>query len=488
MAKKKTATKNDRQVTLSKMYLTEDGDLFSSEDLKRYEVPQSKSHQVSTMKWGGQTIPTPYNLAKLMSWLELSVAHSSCVRTKVQDSVGIGWKLVENADSKTNEKKKKADYDRLMTFFSKVNDEEDIIALSKKVMLDWEGCGNGCFEAVRGVSDQGDMAVKAMYHVNAVTVRMMKTKDRWIQQIGMKKAYFKKWGDDRILNKDTGNFVKKSALKSRGNSIIQIKQYTPKSEVYGLPEWLPALFQMYGEMKEKEYNLEFFANHGIPAYAVVLEGVDADDEAKKAIQKYFQTELKGDPHRTMVFTTPEGGKVKFEALSVQAKEASFRVYRRDNRDDILTAHHVPPYRASIVEKGALGGSVARDVDKIYLDSVINPRQKEFTWVLNELIIKEGFDIDSWLFEFEDIDIADRKTEAEIFLKYFQMGAMTPNDILKELGVEPYRGGDTYYVPSSYVPIGAKDGSKDKEDFPDEEEEANTEDYTGVEGEEAPADE
>jgi len=199
--------------------------------------------------------------------------------------------------------------------------------------------------------------------------------------------------------------------------------------------------------------LDFFSSYGVPAYAVILEGADFDEPTKDLIQKYFETELKGNPHRTMVFSTPEGATIRFEALSVQTKEASFRVYRRDNRDDILTAHHVPPYRASIVEKGQLGGGVATEVDRIYLDSVINPRQRAMTWIINELLIFEGFDITAWRFEFLDIDIRDQKLDSEIDKEYFNMGARTPNEMRVAQGLEPYDGGDVFYIPANNVPVG-----------------------------------
>jgi len=36
--------------------------------------------------------------------------------------------------------------------------------------------------------------------------------------------------------------------------------------------------------------------------------------------------------------------IEFKPLSTEVKEASFRLFRQDNRDEILAAHGVPPYR------------------------------------------------------------------------------------------------------------------------------------------------
>jgi len=429
----------------AEVFITNSGKIFTAEELKKYEVPQSK--QVEEVKWGNEVITPPYDLNRLMEWLHYSVAHSSCVRVKVQDTVGIGWKVKDRPGMKGTEAEKGI----LETFFKRVNDDEGLTGLAKKVMLDYEGCGNGYFEVVRGLKEEE--AVKALYHVNATTIRLSIDKEKWVQQVGIKKVYFKKWGDTRIMNKDTGQFIGQVSPEKAANELIQIKCYTHKSPYYGLPEWMAGLFPMFGEQKEKEYNLEFFTSYGVPAYAVILEGIELTEDVKREVQKYFEVELKGNPHRTLILGSPQGGTYRFERLSVDQKEASFRVYRRDNRDDVLTAHHVPPYRAGIVERGQLGGSVAEDVDRIYLDSVINPRQEEVCWILNELIILEGFGIETMIVDFDDVDIRDKRAQAEIDSLYFNMGALTANDILVAQGRQPYEGGDMYYLPANLVPIG-----------------------------------
>ena len=465
MVTKRRTTKKAGDI---KMFITNTGKVFSDADLKRYEIPQTKQI-IQEGKFGAEVIEPPYDLAKLMAWLEVNVVHSSCVRTKTQDSVGIGWHLAEVDDHGLTDERLEQEKEALSNFFVKCNENEDITSVMKKAFLEYEGCGNGYLELVRGDGTESDVlekSIKSIYHVNATTVRWHKDKDKFLQRMGVKKVYFKCFGDDRVLNKDTGAFGKVAKPENVANELIQVKQYTWRSHWYGLPEWISAIVQMYGQMKEAEYNLDFFTNYGVPAYAVIIKGMKMNTTVEETIKKYFETEVKADPHKTMVFGLPSGGEIVFEKLSVEAKESSFNIYRKDTRDDILTAHHVPPYRASIVEKGQLGGSVAEDVDRIYLDSVINPRQWDFEWIINQLIIKEGFGITSWQFRFDDIDIDDKKIQAEIDDKYLQIGVLTPNQIRKKLGLEEYEGGDTYYVAGNLVPVGQIEVIEEKTDESD----------------------
>lgn len=434
--------------------LTNEGKLVTQELLKEYQITPPESKQVTDDKWKAPIIEPPYDLMKLMNWNNVSVIHSSCIRVKVQDTVGIGYHLEptdKNAqDIVVTEAEEDADYTTLTNFFKKVNPKESMTAVLRKAYFDWEGCGNAYIEVARDLKDR----VSGLYHVNATTVRWCKDKQRLIQRVGQEFVYFKVFGDTRILNKNTGNFVKEVPKpEDAANEIIPMNIYSWMSSTYGTPEWLPALYAMFGDMKETEYNIDFFINYGVPAYAVLFEGVTMDPTVNEEITKYFETTLKGSNHKTMILGCPKGGVIKFERLSVEAKEASFRVYKKDNRQDILAAHRVPPYRVGVIEQGQLGGNAAPETDAIYLESVINPRQEEWMWIINQLIITEGFGITKWEFVFDDINIANKQTDAVVYNSYIERGVMTPNEVRESLGLEPYEGGDVFYISGQLIPSG-----------------------------------
>ena len=445
MAKGKIREEGSKEV---KVFVTSGGKIFTEEDLKRYEIPASK--QIDLLSWQGiPIIEPPYDLSRLMAWLEVSIPHSACVHTKVQDAVGIGWHL-----ERVDEGAPIAEKDRLEDFFNNVNDDEDIITMSKKVFLDYEGCGNGYIEVIRDIEGH----INAMYHIPAVSVRVHKSKKLYIQRVGGKTVWFKKFGDDRIID-NTSGLIAESLDKPEkmANEVIHLKNYTWRSAHYGLPDWLPAVSSMLGEMKEKEYNLNFFTSFGIPAYAVLLKNMDLTPEIEDTVKKYFETEIKENPHRTMVFSLPQGAEMTFEPLNIQTKEASFRVYKRDNRDDVLTAHRVPPYRAGLVIQGQLSGGVATEVDRIYLTSVIDPKQQSFEWLINNGIIKQGLESEGWKFQFDDIVIDNRLSQAQIDQIYSSIGVRSANEIRKDLGLDPYEGGDVFYIgglPSDMAQAGA----------------------------------
>jgi capsid portal protein len=101
---------------------------------------------------------------------------------------------------------------------------------------------------------------------------------------------------------------------------------------------------MAGWRAQAEFNVRFFDNHAVPAYAVVIEGADVTPELEEKILDHFKA-IKGDPHRTLVIPVPgipgdeaTQVKVRFEKLAVDIKDASFRLYKQDNALEICIAH------------------------------------------------------------------------------------------------------------------------------------------------------
>jgi PBSX family phage portal protein len=436
--------------------VTDRGNLVTEDILKEYKIQEPASKQLGgkeEQKWREQVVDPPYDTNKLMQWHNVSVIHSSCVRVKVQDAVGIGFHL-EPADETEEEivtaAEEDQDYKELMAFFKKVNNKESLTSVLKKAFFDWESCGNAYLEISRDIKTN---KINGIYHINATTIRWCPDKQRLIQRVGEKFVYFKIFGNEEILNKKTGNFVKTLGNPDdEANEVIAVSVYSWMSSLYGVPEWLPALYAMFGDQKETEYNLDFFSNYGIPAYAVIAKGTLTEPVIEE-IKKYLDTEFRGSNHKTLILSTPTAGDIKFERLSVETKEASFRVYKKDNRQDILAAHRVPPYRVGIIEQGQLGGNAAPETDSIYLESVINPRQEEWMWVINQLIIAEGFQITKWVLEFDDINVANKKSDSEIHNSYIRNGTMTNNEVRALLGLDPYVGGDVFYVDSNLIPVG-----------------------------------
>ena len=209
----------------------------------------------------------------------------------------------------------------------------------------------------------------------------------------------------------------------------------------------------------RDYNLAFFENYGIPAALIVLEG-GWDPDSQNKIAEFINKESKGsaNAHRTLVVSSPSGvsaeeNKFHYEKLSVDVKEGSFKLYEKSRQENILVAYSMPSQRIGITPTvGKLGGNVAAEQTKLYVQGVVEPLQLDFEEIINnQLLQSEIYD-----FKFKDIDTRDLIAISEKNNKEIASGARSPNEARNELGLKPYVMGDKFYVGSNLIEAGEAD--------------------------------
>jgi len=383
-------------------------------------------------------VEPPYNPRQLALLVERNTWHYACCAQKAHDVAGLGWQMRPGTDGKG----KPEDGERLQRFFANCNPRMSLREVLYCAQFDYESMGWLAIEVVRDL--QG--TPRELWHVPAHTIRVHASKPVFCQLRGDKRVWFKEFGEPRTYRRSDGRETRSLSSEEAANELIYVKSYFPMSSYYGVPASIPALGALIGELEAREYNLRFFENHAIPAYAVIVEGGDLDDDSRELVRRYFRTEVRRNPHKTLILSSPTGVTIRLEKLNAQVREGSFRFYRKDNRDEVIAAHRVPPYRLGIAETGSLGGNVSRETTEIYKTSVVKPRQETLEDRLNRLI-REGFGIEGWQFKFDEIDTRDEAADVEKTSKLFAVGALSPNEVRARLSLgEPYEGGDGYFLP------------------------------------------
>lgn len=378
--------------------------------------------------------PPLYNPETLSRLLEINTYHYRAVKTKARDTAGLGWSLESTSPEASDSEKAE-----LETFFR--DHSPSIPMLLDRGQTDYEAVGWGALEMVReGYRIEGPLT--ALNHLPSHTIRIHQDGKRFAQIRGNRMRWFKAPELDADVHMDTGTIHKPGEIAEshRATELLVWINYTPRSDYYGLPDIMPALGAIHGEMSRRDYNISFFDSYGVPAYAVFITGdfdegeIDEDgySEMQKEIESHFRS-LSDHPHSTLVLSIPtrEDGqqvKVEFVRLAVDIKEASFRLYRQDNRDEVLAAHGVPPYRAGITEVGALGQNVATETTEIYKMSVIEPRQKTLEDLINRYIVRGAFGVKNWRFRLAEIDTRDEQHELDMLVTLVQNGAASPDEL------------------------------------------------------------
>jgi len=406
-----------------------------SKQLEKDVFADSQSYETDKLV---QPLYDPLSLANLV---EINTYHMRACRTKAEDVAGNGWRLSPKTEN-ANEKQKEI----IEEFIE--NQKEPIESTLKKLQFDKEATGYFAMEIARE-RNAFDGAVNQIAHIPSHTIRIHRSGNKYCQYRNNKKVWFRDFNYKEDIDHKTGDFHKAKSLtpEGRGNEVRWSVNYTPRSFFYGIPDIVPAIGAITGDISRRDYNISFFSNFGIPAYLVTVTGdfdpgeVDpktGKNKVMEAIEQKFK-EVVNNPQSVMVLTIPTsensaGGKVeiKIEPLSVEIKDASFRLYRSDNRDEIIGAHGMPPYRMGIYETGQLAGNLGRESTVIYYSSIIQPRQNIFNQIMN-LDILPTLGVTDWWFELESIDITEIDKDVERILKLIGSGVMTPNEAIDYCG-------------------------------------------------------
>jgi len=463
-------------------FLLSNGRIVHKSALDGYAMKEG-SHAIPpdrfAAQYGTMSIVEPiYNPEALARLLEINTFHARCVYTKATDIVGLGWSLTAKVDEPSEEQRIKA-----LSFFKNNVDDITFDDMLFKLAVDYLSTGMAFMEVVR-VNDDPSGEIELLAHLPAHTMRVHKSNDKYVQQRNALKVWFKKFGYDKDVNLNTGeeNEPGKMSPDLRASEVIVFKIYNSRSDYYGLAPIIPALGAVTGMQGLRDFNLNFFDTFGVPAYAIYITGdyelgsriddagvtegavgynaTTGEYQVIRSIKQHLES-IHDNPHSPLILAIPTteggGGKVEihFERLAADIKEASFRLYRSDTKDEILVAHGIPPYRIGIAETGSLGGSTAVESTEIYKTSTIRPGQRIFATLINEMILQDGLQITDWDFYFEEIDTTDEEHDVKVAEFLFVNGAITPNQLIQYFG-RRFVGkkidapeGDYHYMPATY---------------------------------------
>lgn len=399
-----------------------------------------------------------HNLDGLMKVYSSDYTHYAAVHAKVANVVGLGYDLIESPKTMEKEDSIDENAERLQKFrrnlrrarrlmFDKLDDlnkEDEFLETLEKVVIDFEVTGNGYLEIGRTQSGQ----IGYIGHIPAHTIRVRKKRDGYVQFIGMKPVFFRKFGDNKTKNPFNND--------PNPNEIIHLKKYTPVDQYYGAPDIIPAMVAVAGNKFADEYNLDFFENKAVPRNLIIVRGGEFTKEHQRKLLKFFGQDLKGQHHRALYVPLPadsNDAKHDIEIKNVESgvQDSAFREYTKGNIEKILMVHRVPASKLGMTGDAAL--AAAKDLDKTFKEQVCRPLQRVVEKKMNR-VIKEITDV--FEFKLNELDLTDAVSQANIDTAYHAIGAVTSNEIRARQGRPGLKDGDktVFEIESEQAEIGA----------------------------------
>jgi PBSX family phage portal protein len=391
-------------------------------------------------------ITPPWNLYELANYYDTSFANHAAIDAKVENIVGLGYdfhvseRTMMRLESANDEQRGRARNRierakiEMRDWLETLNDDESFTNVMTKVYTDLQATGNGYLEIGRTVSGQ----IGYLGHIPATTMRVRRLRDGFVQMIGHRVVYFRNFGATNVnpMTEDP-----------RPNEIIHFKQYSPLNTFYGIPDIMAAVGSLHGDQLASQYNIDYFGNKAVPRYVVTLKGARLSDEAEDKLFRFLQTNLKGQSHRTLYVPLPgdtDTNKVEFKMEPIEngVQEASFKEYRKQNRDDILIAHQVPLSKIGGGDSANIASALAQD--RTFKEQVARPAQRNLEKVLAK-IVREKTDILE--LKFNELTLTDEIAQSQILERYVKTQVMVPNEARQVLGLPQRPDGDSPFVMS-----------------------------------------
>jgi len=386
-------------------------------------------------------ITPPWNLYELANYYDTSFANHAAIDAKVANTVGLGYDFhisertmlrMENVMDDDQKLRARNRIERakieLRDWLESLNSDDSFTHIMQKITTDLEATGNGYLEVGRTTAGE----IGYIGHIPSTTMRVRRLRDGFVQIIGQKVVYFRNFGAKNV-NPVTGD--------PRPNEIIHFKAYSPLNTFYGVPDIMSAIGSLHGDQLASQYNIDYFANKATPRYIVTLKGAKLSPDAEDKLFRFLQTNLKGQSHRTLYIPLPgdnDQTKVEFKMEPIEngVQEASFKEYRKQNRDDILIAHQVPLSKIGGGDSSAIAAALAQD--RTFKEQVSRPAQRNIEKMVNK-IVREKTDILE--FKFNELTLTDEITQSQILERYVKTQIMVPNEAREALGLPQRPDGD-----------------------------------------------
>lgn len=379
-------------------------------------------------KLGGPEWMEPrISLGTLAYFLDINTWHKRCVNLKARLVAGLGWQLFTDSEDKEEDEA----YAQITALLNNPQSErrpgeprQTFSEIMSCYMVDYYAMGNGYLEAPRNGLNQ----VAELYHMMASTTRRHRKLNYGYHQIdqGQSVVRLRGFGGEEPAGM---------------NEVVHFMDYDPLDPWYGSPQWAPAMGVALLDRTTVEYNTGLFQNGMLAHFAVIVEGGKLTPDQVQGIQSFLRdnaTGIQNAGRGVVLQNSNEDVTIKIEKLNMDVKNMQITEGRNQARDEVISAHGVPPRLVGVMSAGQLGGGGENEGQlHTFMETVIRPDQSRLEELINSTIIA-SFGDHKWRLKFREMDTANRKEDAGYYSQALSpvTGWLSQDEVRQEQGLAP----------------------------------------------------
>ena len=376
---------------------------------------------------GVEVIQPKYNLLEVQSYLIGNAWHYAAVKAKATAATELGyeWHFGRKSQAGVVSQATKV----LSKFEDRIyeRNHKDLSTILKDQAMDYFSCGNKTLEIAYNMGGKVD----CIYSVPAVTVfrhpeypvavQAIPEWESWSPLIPFEnnrrsaglqiKAILPLYMSGLYIEDLAKMFPNADPALFTNNEMVHVANTIISTDpFYGVADIMPALSAMFGDNAANDYNWQFFQNNAVPRYAVTIAGGRVTNEVKQMVVDFFNREIQGRAHRTIVIPLPRDMTANFQALDATPNDMSFVNYKKLNREEIAAVHSIPPSEIGLWENANKAN--ANQQAKNYFLKVIRPYQAKDEAMMNR-ILHYGLELPNVTFKFKNVEYTDDQERATV---------------------------------------------------------------------------
>ena len=192
---------------------------------------------------------------------------------------------------------------------------------------------------------------------------------------------------------EPGKFFQVTAARSEHEfeqgSVFQLREADVDQEIYGLPEWLPAVQSALLNESATLFRRKYYNNGSHAGFILYMSDSQMNQEDVDSLRQALKNSRGPGNFRNLFIHSPNGQKdgVKLIPVSEVAAKDEFTGIKGVTRDDMLASLRVPPQLLGIVPQNSGGFGSIRDAAQVWEELELVPLQARIA-VLNEWLGEE----------------------------------------------------------------------------------------------------
>lgn len=427
--------------------------------------------QISANEW----IPHMVDMRGLKQLVDDSTILPQCIRAYKSNIAGFGISVEYMEDYKDETPEMIEEWDKLTEIINLLNMDMQTKEVFENIVRDRETYGIAYCEVIR---DMEGVVVELQFIVDTPSIDMTYPLEPYVdtiycykgkqisrkkkfrkfrQNVAGKTVYFKEFGDSRIMNKKTGEYVGESDNIEKDDEANEIIEFRIGSMPYGEIRWIGQVLTIDGNRRAEILNNSYFRKGRHTPLMILIKGGTLSDTAFNKLQKYMESiegengqhsflVLEADTNETTAgFSEQKQPEVEIKDMAaILQKDELFQEYQDNGRKKVQSAFLLPDLYVGYTTD--FNRATAQTAMEVTEKQVFQPERESLEWIINNRLLNA--------YNFQYVKAGLNKPDIT-----------NPDDIQKILNVTERAGGITPNMAKEYTyEVLGKDGC---EDYPGE---------------------